>query len=116
MSRGSRNRSKGRTQPSVAKPQRPTPIVAIAPPRDRKYWRIALASTVLLISALAFAWVEFYRDPFETTPVVRSLSILSNCTNEEGIVGLVIKSGPIAEFDIGLQGPVMCSDIRFTVP
>lgn len=115
MSRRSRNRPKGRTQPSVPKPQRPTPVAPIAPTRDRKYWRIALASTVLLISALAFGWVEFYQGP-SVTPVVRSLSILSNCTNEEGFVGLVIKSGPIAEFDIGLRGPVTCSDIRFTVP
>lgn len=115
MARGSRNRPLGKTQPPVAEPQRPTPVVPVTPARERKYWRIALASTVLLASALAFAWVEFYKGP-SVTPVLRSLSILSNCTNEEGIVALLIKPGPVAELDIGLKGPVACSDIQFTVP
>lgn len=80
-----------------------------------KRWRIALALAVLLSSAIAFGWVEFYKGT-QVTPVLRSFSILSDCDNEQGFVGLIINSGPVMEMDIGLEGPVKCSHIQFTIP
>jgi hypothetical protein len=85
------------------------------PDRKPQMWRLIIAMVVMVVSGSAFAWVEFYQGPI-VTPVIRSFSILSDCSSSEGFVGLLVKSGPAAELTIGLTGPISCSHIRFQVP
>jgi hypothetical protein len=79
------------------------------------YKRIALASFVLVLAGAAFSWVEFYGER-PIFPLIKSFSIMSNCTNAEGYLGLMIEGGPVAELDTGLTGQVSCSDIRIIAP
>jgi hypothetical protein len=76
-----------------------------------------LAVAVMIVSAGAFLWVEFYSER-NITPLLKSVSIQSNCTNDEGFLGFVVRQSDPSEveFDAGLVGPVACSDIQIRVP
>jgi hypothetical protein len=106
----SRPRKNSMPAPSAKTPSE-SPLPATAPRR----WRIALALFVLIASGTAFSWVELYGE-HPMLPLIKSFSIQSDCTNDKGILGLLVNGEARAQLSVGLTGPVTCSEIRISTP